>query len=64
MSDSAVPDEVLASQIVYYKARAAEYDEWFCRKGRYDHGAMRRACAMAIEQRHWRQTLIDRFIAP
>jgi len=25
-------------QIAYYRARAGEYDEWFLRKGRYDHG--------------------------
>lgn len=34
------PDEasVLDEQAAYYRARAAEYDEWFYRKGRYDHG--------------------------
>ncbi len=25
-------------QIAYYRARASEYDEWFLRQGRYDHG--------------------------
>lgn len=25
-------------QIDYYRARAGEYDEWFLRQGRYDHG--------------------------
>lgn len=25
-------------QIAYYRARAGEYDEWFLRDGRYDHG--------------------------
>jgi demethylmenaquinone methyltransferase/2-methoxy-6-polyprenyl-1,4-benzoquinol methylase len=30
---------LLAEQRAYYRARAAEYDEWFFRKGRYDHGA-------------------------
>ncbi|MHB8620867.1 MAG: class I SAM-dependent methyltransferase [Chloroflexota bacterium] len=30
---------VLDDQIDYYRARAGEYDEWFYRKGRYDHGA-------------------------
>ncbi len=31
-------DRVLRQQIEYYRARAAEYDEWFYRRGRYDHG--------------------------
>jgi demethylmenaquinone methyltransferase/2-methoxy-6-polyprenyl-1,4-benzoquinol methylase len=25
--------------VVYYRERAREYDEWFYRRGRYDHGA-------------------------
>jgi len=29
---------LLDEQIAYYRARAAEYDEWFLRKGRYDRG--------------------------
>lgn len=33
-----IPDNVLKEQIEYYKARATEYDEWFLRLGRYDHG--------------------------
>jgi len=28
----------LAEQIGYYRARAAEYDQWFLRQGRYDRG--------------------------
>jgi hypothetical protein len=32
-------DEILREQIAYYRARAAEYDQWFERKGRFDHGA-------------------------
>lgn len=32
-------DELLRQQIDYYRARAGEYDEWFLRQGRYDHGA-------------------------
>src|SRR5918911_102182 len=32
-------DERLQQQIAYYRARAPEYDEWFLRQGRYDHGA-------------------------
>jgi 2-polyprenyl-3-methyl-5-hydroxy-6-metoxy-1,4-benzoquinol methylase len=30
--------DILQEQIAYYRARAAEYDEWFYRVGRYDHG--------------------------
>lgn len=29
---------LLQQQIAYYQARATEYDEWFLRQGRYDHG--------------------------
>lgn len=31
-------DPVLAEQSAYYRARAPEYDEWWQRRGRYDHG--------------------------
>ena len=31
-------NSILQEQITYYRERAAEYDEWFYRKGRYDHG--------------------------
>jgi ubiquinone/menaquinone biosynthesis C-methylase UbiE len=31
-------NDVLQRQIEYYRARAREYDEWFYRLGRYDHG--------------------------
>jgi SAM-dependent methyltransferase len=30
--------DVLSEQIEYYRARAAEYDEWWFRQGRYDRG--------------------------
>ena len=30
--------DLLKHQIEYYRARAPEYDEWFYRHGRYDHG--------------------------
>ena len=30
---------VLAEQVAYYRKRAGEYDEWWFRTGRYDHGA-------------------------
>ena len=33
------PDPRLAEQIAYYAARAAEYDDWWYRRGRYDRGA-------------------------
>ena len=33
-----MPD-LLKQQIEYYRARAPEYDDWFYRHGRYDHGA-------------------------
>ncbi len=33
-----VPATVLDDMRDYYRARAAEYDEWFYRQGRYDHG--------------------------
>jgi trans-aconitate methyltransferase len=31
-------DALLAEQIAYYRARAAEYDAWWLRQGRYDRG--------------------------
>jgi demethylmenaquinone methyltransferase/2-methoxy-6-polyprenyl-1,4-benzoquinol methylase len=31
-------DALLRQQIAYYRARTAEYDEWFLRQGRYDRG--------------------------
>jgi demethylmenaquinone methyltransferase/2-methoxy-6-polyprenyl-1,4-benzoquinol methylase len=30
---------ILAEQVAYYRQRAGEYDEWWFRTGRYDHGA-------------------------
>ena len=30
---------VIAEQMAYYRARAPEYDDWFFRRGEYDHGA-------------------------
>jgi hypothetical protein len=29
---------ILQQQIEYYRARSAEYDEWYLQKGRYDRG--------------------------
>ena len=31
--------DLIEQQIEYYRARAGEYDEWFLRQGRFDHGA-------------------------
>src|SRR5690242_16998556 len=28
----------IQDQIAYYRERASEYDQWFLRQGRYDHG--------------------------
>ncbi len=30
--------ELLEDQVAYYRARASEYDQWWGRKGQYDHG--------------------------
>ncbi len=32
-------DDLVREQLDYYRARAPEYDDWFYRRGRYDHGA-------------------------
>jgi len=37
------PADVLQEQLDYYRARAAEYDEWWLREGRYDRGLAHRA---------------------
>ncbi|MBC7814227.1 MAG: class I SAM-dependent methyltransferase, partial [Burkholderiales bacterium] len=31
--------DTIRQQIDYYRARAGEYDQWFYRLNRYDHGA-------------------------
>ncbi|HEU4619535.1 MAG TPA: class I SAM-dependent methyltransferase, partial [Gammaproteobacteria bacterium] len=36
---SPAPRTFLARQLDYYRERAAEYDEWWLRRGRYDRGA-------------------------
>lgn len=36
-------DAIIRQQVEYYRARAAEYDEWFLRQGRYDRGPEQRA---------------------
>ena len=38
MADTDKHDELVSEQVDYYRARAGEYDEWFLRQGRYDHG--------------------------
>ncbi|OAI57950.1 hypothetical protein AYO47_00210 [Planctomyces sp. SCGC AG-212-M04] len=43
MSDPADASRLVEDQIAYYRARAGEYDDWFLRRGRYDHGALRNA---------------------
>jgi demethylmenaquinone methyltransferase/2-methoxy-6-polyprenyl-1,4-benzoquinol methylase len=35
--------KLLEQQLMYYRARAPEYDEWFLRQGRYDRGAQHRS---------------------
>jgi SAM-dependent methyltransferase len=36
-------EQLLSQQVKYYRERAAEYDEWFLRQGRYDQGPEHRA---------------------
>jgi ubiquinone/menaquinone biosynthesis C-methylase UbiE len=38
MGEPMEPERVIDEMIAYYRARAAEYDEWFYRLNRYDHG--------------------------
>jgi hypothetical protein len=40
-------DHPLSEQRSYYRARAPEYDEWWQRRGRYDHGE-----DQPLDQRH------------
>jgi SAM-dependent methyltransferase len=37
-AEDTIPESTLAEMVDYYRARAAEYDEWFYRRGRYDRG--------------------------
>jgi len=37
-----VDEALLQEQLRYYRERASEYDEWFFRQGRYDHGPAHR----------------------
>ncbi|MBM3277320.1 MAG: class I SAM-dependent methyltransferase [Candidatus Handelsmanbacteria bacterium] len=38
MAESPDDPGLIAEQIDYYRARAGEYEEWYLRQGRYDHG--------------------------
>jgi demethylmenaquinone methyltransferase/2-methoxy-6-polyprenyl-1,4-benzoquinol methylase len=38
MSAHITDPSILAEQVAYYRKRAGEYDEWWFRTGRYDHG--------------------------
>lgn len=38
--DDTAESVVLREQLAYYRARAAEYDQWWLRQGRYDRGAV------------------------
>jgi demethylmenaquinone methyltransferase/2-methoxy-6-polyprenyl-1,4-benzoquinol methylase len=50
-------DKILNDQVAYYRARAAEYDEWHLRQGRYDRGeAHRRQWHSELD---WIRTRID-----
>ena len=42
---------LVQQQIAYYRSRASEYDEWFFRQGRYDHGeALNKQWFQEVEQ--------------
>ena len=43
MPMSQLDESLIEEQKAYYRSRAAEYDEWFLRQGRYDHGPEFRA---------------------
>src|SRR5262249_10466765 len=38
LMSAVVPSRILDEMATYYRARAAEYDEWWNRRGRYDRG--------------------------
>lgn len=39
VQDKHLSDDILQEQMAYYRARSGEYDDWFYRLNRYDHGA-------------------------
>lgn len=43
-------DRLLAEQVDYYRQRAGEYEDWWFRRGRYDHGAEANALWFAEAQ--------------
>ena len=48
MEDCSADDsQLLADQVAYYRARAAEYDAWWFRTGRFDRGAANNAAWQA-----------------
>jgi demethylmenaquinone methyltransferase/2-methoxy-6-polyprenyl-1,4-benzoquinol methylase len=48
VSQTAMADNsMLEEQVAYYRARTAEYDEWFLRTGRYDRGVEHRTAWQA-----------------
>ena len=51
-------ERTLGEQMLYYEARAGEYDEWWLRRGRYDHGAVDNE-AWFSEQAETRAALIS-----
>ncbi|HEV2733746.1 MAG TPA: class I SAM-dependent methyltransferase [Longimicrobiaceae bacterium] len=38
MTHDAPPEPLLREQVDFYRARAGEYDDWWERRGGYDHG--------------------------
>jgi demethylmenaquinone methyltransferase/2-methoxy-6-polyprenyl-1,4-benzoquinol methylase len=52
-------DGLLAEQAHYYRERAGEYDDWWFRRGRYDHGADVNASWFA--DAHAAQNALERF---
>jgi SAM-dependent methyltransferase len=44
---AAAERRLLDEQLAYYRARAAEYDQWWFREGRFDHGPAHRAAWLA-----------------
>ena len=57
MTDNGM-ERTLGEQMLYYEARAGEYDEWWLRRGRYDHGVDHNDVWFA-EQAEARATLIS-----
>lgn len=44
-------DPEAAEMVAYYEARAPEYDDWYLRRGRYDHGTIdNQAWSMELDQ--------------